>query len=65
MVRNVYGTCLVFFEGSLGEDGRPKKSHMNTVTKMCRDGTIKSAFKVGKRWFTDIEAERGMADGDD
>lgn len=49
--------CRVRYRSSLGADGKPTKSQMNTVAAMCRRGSFKRAFKVGRTWFIDIEAE--------
>lgn len=56
MVRNVYDTCRVIYAGKL-VDGEPTKSMRNSVYAMCEGGKIKTAFKVGRRWMTDLERE--------
>lgn len=63
MVRNVYDTCLVLYSGRLKEGETPTKAMMNTVEAMCAGGAIKSAFKVGRRWLTDLEKEGEMYAG--
>lgn len=41
-------------------DGAPTKAQRNTVTAMCRNGSFKRAFKIGKTWFIDLNAEGGI-----
>lgn len=57
MVRNVYETCRVLYAGRLKDGDQPTKAMVNTVEAMCAGGAIKSAFKVGRRWLTDLEKE--------
>ena len=60
MVRNLYGTCLVIYQGRIPEGKGPTKSQMNMVSRQCYEGKIKSAFKIGNRWFTNLEREGEM-----
>lgn len=41
---------------SLG-DATPTKAQENSVRRMCQDGRIKNAKKMGKRWFINCTAE--------
>lgn len=50
--------CRIRYAAKLGADGKPTKAQANTVTAMCRRGSFANAFKVGKTWFIDLEAER-------
>ena len=63
MVRNVYETCRVLYAGRIKDGEPPTKAMMNTVEAMCAGGSIKSAFKVGRRWLTDLEKEGEMNAG--
>ena len=57
MLRNTHATALVLYEGKIPEDGKPTKSQINCVLRLCENGSIKSAFKIGKRWLTDLEKD--------
>ena len=35
----------------------PTKTQKNTITAMCRDGRIKNAQKVGRKWFVNTTLE--------
>lgn len=54
--------CRWYYELEGGEE--PTKSQVNAVSKMCRDGTL-PAFKVGRKWFIDMEKLRGATDGEE
>jgi len=54
--------CLFRYRDKL-VDGKPTKAQRNTVAKMCRDGKFKHAFKLGKTWFIDLEAEMEASSG--
>jgi len=41
-----------FCRWKYGLDGEPSKSQKNTVSQMCRDGTL-PAVKVGAKWRID------------
>ena len=49
--------CLIRYADRL-KDGVPTKAQENTIRNMCRDGKFKSAFKIGRTWFIDLDAER-------
>ena len=48
--------CKWRYQGKL-RDGKPTKAQKNTVARMCREGKFKRAFKLGKNWFIDLNAE--------
>ena len=39
-------------------DGKPKKSQLETVRQMCQEGRFANAFKIGRLWVIDLDAER-------
>ena len=39
------------------KDGKPTLAQENTIRNMCRAGKFKRAFKIGKTWFIDLDAE--------
>ena len=54
----VRGFCRIKYADSLrGRD--PTKAQENTVTQMIRDGKFKSARKIGRSWFIDLDKELG------
>ena len=53
--------CLIKYFDKL-KDGQPSKAQINTVGKMCREGKFKRAFKIGRTWYIDLDAE-GVTDG--
>lgn len=48
MVMTLDGYCRIRY--GLRDDEAPTKAQRNTVSRMCRQGTL-PAFKSGKRWF--------------
>ena len=55
VVVNVDAYCEIRY-GLAGVE--PTKAQRNTVSKMCRDGTL-DAFKSGKRWLIRLEEGNG------
>lgn len=53
--------CRVYFELEDGDE--PTKAQENTVSKMFRDGSVKGAFKLGRKWFVDYGIAKGEVDG--
>ena len=48
--------CYIKYRDRL-KDGKPTQAQVNTVTKMCKDGKFKRAFKIGRSWYIDLDAE--------
>ena len=48
--------CLIRYADKL-KDGKPTKAQENTVRAMCQRGSFQRAFKIGKTWFIDLDAE--------
>lgn len=48
--------CRIRYADKL-KDGEPTKSQQSTVAYLCRAGKFKRAFKIGKTWLIDLEAE--------
>lgn len=48
--------CLIRYADRL-KDGKPTEAQENTIRTMCKKGTFKRAFKIGKTWFIDLDAE--------
>lgn len=42
--------CAVFYGNAWDKDERSRKSKRNTVSRMCRDGTL-NARKSGRKWI--------------
>lgn len=52
MIVNLKRLCRIKYD--LADDEEPTKAQVNTVTKMCRDGTL-DAIKVGRQWLVNLE----------
>lgn len=52
MLMNIDAYCRLHY--GLPDGQAPTKSQRNTVSEMCRRGTL-DAFKSGRRWFIRIK----------
>ncbi|MBR3158403.1 MAG: hypothetical protein IKF14_05105 [Atopobiaceae bacterium] len=58
-ITNIEATCQRRF--NLGSE-KPTKEQRDKVTRLCRVGEFKSAFKIGREWFVDWEEEKRIHD---
>ena len=56
MILSVDAYCELVYGESFRASDKSVKSKRNTVSRMCRNGTL-DAFKVGKRWLIRLEEQ--------
>lgn len=54
MIKTIDDYCRLVYGDEFSKSEKSKKSKRNTVSQMCRSGSL-DAFKSGKRWLIRIE----------
>ena len=53
MAMTIDAYCELVYGKKWADDEKARKSKRNTVSRMCRDGTLKCR-KAGKRWLIEL-----------